>query len=169
MTKNEVKVTKTIEEVVRTEYIAYDGEKFDSESECVKYEGSAFCVVKNKLNRIVDGDLGDINEESCGDYEIEIFDIPAAEDLANLKQYVYLKLNKNCPGMSKASIDSELKRLNSLTHGHEVLICWSYEGDTVWCYGDGSAKAYGEYYEHLYTNIMNRAIKGTNGNGSNNN
>lgn len=38
MKKNEIKRTRTIEEVVRTEWIADDGEIFYNENECKKYE-----------------------------------------------------------------------------------------------------------------------------------
>lgn len=158
MTINEIKRTKTIEEVVSTEYIAYDGEIFSTEKACKDYEQSAYCVVKNKLNRIADSELDSINDEGCCDFEIEIFDIPTADDLDKLKQYVQLKLmfeNPNYMTVEKAA--REVKGLNSLTYGHEVLIIWNYDSDGVWCYGDGSAEAYGNYFKNQYLKLMERA------------
>ena len=50
MKKNEIK--KTIEQVVRVEYIAEDGTVFYSEGECAEYEESALFVVSNQLKRL---------------------------------------------------------------------------------------------------------------------
>ena len=50
MRKNEIK--RTVEELVRVEYIAEDGKAFYSEEECKKYEESALFVISNKLKRI---------------------------------------------------------------------------------------------------------------------
>ena len=49
MRVNEVKETKTIEEVVRIEYIAEDGQVFRSEEECKKYEESALFAISKEL------------------------------------------------------------------------------------------------------------------------
>ena len=51
MRVNEVKQTKTIEEVVR-QYIAEDGEVFSNEEECNKYEESALFAVSKQLKRL---------------------------------------------------------------------------------------------------------------------
>ena len=159
MTVNEIKTTETIEKVIAREYIAFDGQKFETEEECKKYEGSAFAVVKNKLKRIVVDNLDEVNPEGCGDSEIEIFDISTADQLDNLKQYAMLKIEFHNPYMTSKGIENNAKNLNSLTYGHEVMICWSYNYDTVWCYGDGSIKAYGNYFEGLYTYLIDRERK----------
>lgn len=159
MTVNEIKRTETVEKVIAREYIAFDGEKFSEEEECKRYEKSAFAVVKNKLKRIAYANLDEVNPEGCGDSDIEIFDITTADQLDSLKQYVRLKMGFHNPYMTSEEIEANVKDLSSLTYGHEVLICWSYDHDAVWCYGDGSIKAYGEYFENLYTYLVDRERK----------
>lgn len=44
--------TKTIEEIIKTSYIAEDGTVFRTQDECEKYEESALFVVSNKLKRL---------------------------------------------------------------------------------------------------------------------
>ena len=51
MKVNEIKETKTVEEVVRVEYIAEDGQVFRSEEECKKYEESALFAISKQLRR----------------------------------------------------------------------------------------------------------------------
>ena len=50
MKMNEIK--KTVEQVVRVEYIAEDGTVFSSEVECRTYEESALFVISNKLKKL---------------------------------------------------------------------------------------------------------------------
>ena len=50
MRVNEIK--RTIEEVVRVEYIAEDGQVFYNEDECKKYEESALFAVSKQLKRL---------------------------------------------------------------------------------------------------------------------
>lgn len=72
MRVNEVKQTKTIEEVVRTEYIAEDGEVFSNEEECKKYEESALFAVSKQLKRLDNKKKGasenDIYDECSDEY-----------------------------------------------------------------------------------------------------
>ena len=140
---NEVK--RTIEKVVRVEYIAEDGQVFYNEEECKKYEGSALFAVSKQLKKLntkytsVYDLLGEGNEED----EVEIFDVQTDKDLENLRRYLYLKLQKN--GAKANNIQdcftSETRKdyvFDSVTKGHEVIICWNYDQDCFWVYKDGS-------------------------------
>lgn len=162
MRKNEIK--KTIEQVVRIEYVAEDGTVFYSEEECKKYEESALFVVSNKLKRLTTKwtSICDLNEEGSDECELEIFDIQTEEDLNNLRRYLYLKATKN--GASEENIKEcftstdGIKRkdfvFDNVTVGHEVLIFWSYETDWFWVYKDGSLDGYFEWLKGRYTEII---------------
>ena len=84
MRVNEVKQTKTIEEVVRTEYIAEDGEVFSNEEECKKYEESALFAVSKQLKRLDNKKNGaseyDIYDECSDEYLVEIFNAETERD-----------------------------------------------------------------------------------------
>ena len=158
--------TKTIEEIIKTSYIAEDGTVFRTQDECEKYEESALFVVNNKLKRLTDKTLvyADLNGYFPDDETVEIFDIQTEQDLDNLKQYIRLKLSKN--GTSddtiKAFFDSpEGKRddfvINNVTIGHEVMIFWDYEGAWCWTYRDGSVNGYLEYHKDCVWNAIKKS------------
>ena len=161
MKKNEIK--RTIEEVVRVEYIADDGTTFRDEEECQKYEASALFTVSKSLKRLNSkfASIYDLTESGCEEEELEIFDIQTEEDLENLRKYLYLKLSKNrasetmindCFGYnSKAREDFVLK---NITAGHEVLIFWSYDNDWCWTHRDGSLEGYFSWLRDKYTKII---------------
>ena len=159
MKKNEIK--KTIEQVVRVEYIAEDGTVFYSEGECAEYEESALFVVSNQLKRLSKKhtSIYDLNQDGCEENELEIFDIQTKEDLENLKRYLYLKLSKN--GASETTIksvfeDGESRKdyvFGGVTCGHEVMVFWSYDGDWAWTYKDGSLNGYFEWLRGQYDKI----------------
>lgn len=162
MKKNEIKRTKTIEEVVRVEYIAEDGMIFYNEEECKKYEESALFAVSSKLKRLTNKwtshyDLFEDREEE----ELEIFDVQTEEDLENLRRYLYLKAMKN--GASEKYIKDAFTSENGsrkdfvfdgVTIGHEVLIFWGYDQDWFWTYKDGSLNGYFEVIKERYTKII---------------
>ena len=160
MKKNEIK--KTIEQVVRVEYIAEDGTVFYSESECAEYEESALFVVSNQLKRLSKKhtSIYDLNQDGCEENELEIFDIQTKEDLENLKRYLYLKLSKN--GANETTIksvfeDGESRKdyvFGGVTCGHEVMVFWSYDGDWAWTYKDGSLNGYFEWLRGQYDKII---------------
>lgn len=161
MKKNEIK--RTIEEVVRVEYIAEDGTVFCDEVECQKYEESALFAVSKKLKRLnIDGaSIYDLNESGSEEEALEIFDVKTEEDLENLRRYLYLKLSKN--GASERTIkecftsDGEHRVdfvFDSVTIGHEVLIFWSYDEDWFWTYKDGSLEGYFSWLREKYTKII---------------
>lgn len=163
MKKNEIKRTKTIEEVVRVEYIAEDGIVFYNEEECKKYEESALFAVSNKLKRLTHKWTSAYNlmEEGSDENELEIFDVQTEEDLENLRRYLYLKMSQN--GASESSIktcftseDGKRKDFvfDSVTIGHEVLIFWSYENDWFWVYKDGSLDGYLNWIKDNYVKII---------------
>lgn len=143
--------TKTIEEIIKTSYIAEDGTVFRTQDECEKYEESALFVVSNKLKRLSTKVLtyADLNERCPDDEAVEIFDIQTEQDLDNLKQYIRLILSKNeasensimaCFNSSNEKWNGRV--LNNITVGHEVLIFWNYECDCCWTYLDGSVNGY---------------------------
>ena len=161
MKKNEIK--RTIEEVVRVEYIAEDGEIFYDEAEAKKYEESALFAVSNKLKRLNVGKASvyDLNDSGSEEEELEIFDIQTEEDLEILRRYLYLKLSKN--GASETMIrdcftSENGKRADfvfeNVTIGHEVLIHWSYDQDWFWTYKDGSLDGYFGWLRDKYTKII---------------
>ena len=164
MKKNEIK--KTIEQVVRVEYVAEDGTVFygaNGEEECRKYEESALFAVSKKLRRLNNGYASEysLNETGSEDNELEIFDVQTEEDLENLKRYIYLKLINN--GVSEDSAKSFFTAeyedrkdfvFDNVTIGHEVLVFWSYGQDWVWTYKDGSLEGYFEWLRSKYNKII---------------
>ena len=164
MKKNEIK--KTIEQVVRVEYIAEDGHIFygsNAEEECRKYEESALFAVSNKLKRlnIKGASIYDLNEDGSEENQLEIFDVQTKEDLENLKRYIYLKLINN--GASEDSAKSFFTAeyegrkdfvFDNVTIGHEVLVFWSYDQDWVWTYKDGSLEGYFEWLRSKYNKLI---------------
>ena len=46
---------------------------------------------------------------------------------------------------------------DGVTHGHEVLIFWSYDGNWFWVYGDGSLNGYFEWIRRNYEKILERS------------
>ena len=164
MRKNEITRTKTIEEVVRVEYIAEDGQVFYNEEECKKYEESALFAVSKKLKKLNTKwvSIYDLNEEGCEENEIEIFDVQTEEDLYNLRRYLYLKATKNGAKDKYiqdafTSVDGVTRKdfvFDGVTIGHEVLIFWSYDGDWFWVYKDGSLEGYFSWIREKYTKII---------------
>lgn len=161
MKKNEIK--KTIEQVVRVEYIAEDGRIFYDEAEAQKYEESALFALSNKLKRlnVKRASIYDLNETGSEEENLEIFDIQTEEDLENLRRYLYLTLTAN--GVSEKNIDFPFTSedghradyvFDSVTIGHEVLIFWSYDKDHFWVYKDGSLNGYFEWLRSRYNKII---------------
>jgi len=149
---NEIK--KTVEEVVRVEYIAEDGTVFRDKEECEKYEKSALVVVSNKLKRL---NKNDASWESllCISYDdsgLEIFDIQDQEDLDNLCQYVVLTLSEN--HAYKDEIERAPQEINACGVGHEVMVFWSCEKEYMYVFGDGSFNAYIKYLKENYEKIL---------------
>lgn len=166
MRKNEIK--RTVEELVRVEYIAEDGTVFGSEVECRAYEESALFVVSNKLKKLTRQwtSESEFLEAGSDETELEIFDVQTQEDLDNLKRYLYLKAIKN--GAKDKSIQEcftsvDGKRNNfvfdNATYGHEVMVFWSYDNDWFWVYGDGSVDGYCKWLKEKYTKIITPEIK----------
>lgn len=161
MKKNEIK--RTVEEVVRVEYIAEDGQVFNSEEECEKYEESALFVVKSKLKKLTNKwtSMYMFLEEGSDECELEIFDVQTEEDLENLRRYLYLKAMKN--GARDEDINNcftsvDGKRENfvfdSVTIGHEVMVFWAYDNDWFWVYNDGSLEGYFSWLRRQYMKVI---------------
>ena len=174
MKVNEVKKTKTVEEVVRVEYIAEDGQVFRSEEECKKYEESALFAISKELKRLEVKKYvshNDINDSCSDDERVEIFDIQTGKDLENLRRYLYLTLKKH--GASDSTVkecftSEDGKRKNhvfdSVTIGHEVLIFWNYDNDWFWVYNDGSINGYCEFFRERITKLITPEVKEENAN-----
>ena len=164
MRVNEVKQTKIIEEVVRTDYIAEDGEVFSNKDECKKYEESALFAVSKQLKRLTEKPVisqYDINDDCSDECAVEIFDIQNEYDLEILRKYLYLKMKKN--GASENDIStcfkSEIEGRNNyvfegVTSGHEVMIFWNYDDNYFWVYGDGSVNGYCEFFRDRITKLI---------------
>ena len=156
-------IKQTIEQVVRVEYIAEDGEVFRSEEECKKYEESALFAVSRQLKRLNTRELSkyDLNEDGCEDDKMEIFDIQTEKDLENLRRYLYLTLKKHNSSESSinecfTSKDGVRKDyvFDGITIGHEVIICFSYDQDWFWTYKDGSIEGYLSWIRDRITKLI---------------
>lgn len=159
MRVNEVKQTKIIEEVVRKEYIAEDGEVFSNEEECNKYEESALFAVSKQLKRLDNKKNGaseyDIYEECSEEYSVEIFNAETERDIENIRRYVYLKALSNSSHARKEDVD-----LPNITAGHEVIIHWNYDEDGCWTIGNGSIDAFcGDIRDNLMRLIIPKEEK----------
>jgi hypothetical protein len=161
MKKNEIK--KTIEQVIRVEYIAEDGMIFYDEKECEKYEESALFAVSNKLKRLNSRwtSIYEFNESGSEEEKLEVFDVQTEEDLENLKRYLYLTLIKH--GVNEKTIkeyftsESGSRKdfvFDGVTYGHEVMVFWSYDEDWFWVYKDGSLDGYFSWLREKYTKIV---------------
>lgn len=152
MRVNEVKQTKTIEEVVRTEYIAEDGTVFRSEEECRKYEESALFAISKELKRLTnpnEGSENDIYDQCSVDDLVEVFNAETEKDIENIRRYVYLRaLHEN------RRVDQNCVELPNITAGHEIIIHWSYELDACWVFGDGSINAFCNYIRNNLTAMI---------------
>lgn len=166
MKKNEIK--RTVEEVVRVEYIAEDGTVFGSEAECKAYEESALFVVSDKLKKLTHEWTSeyDFIEGGSEDNELEIFDVQTQEDLDNLKRYLYLKAIKNGAKDNSiqgcfTSVDGTRKNFvfENVTYGHEVMVFWDYDNTWFWVYGDGSFDGYCQFLKGKYTKIITPKAK----------
>jgi hypothetical protein len=157
MKVNEIK--KTVEQVVRVEYIAEDGQVFYNEEECRKYEESALYAISKQLKKY-DGyfSVYTLLDEGCDEEEVEIFDIQTDKDLENLQRYLYLKAIKN-GGIERYVKDNITSTFNHVTSGHEVIIWWSYDNDCFYAYGDGSIEGYLSSLREKWTNLITPETK----------
>ena len=141
MRVNEVKETREV--VVRTEFVAEDGQVFRSEEECKKYEESALFAISKQMKRMTNKkwvSQYDINDDCSDEYEIEIFNAENEKDIENIRRYVYLKALSKSSYASKSDVD-----LPNITAGHEVIIHWNYDEDSCWTIGNGSIDAFCDY------------------------
>lgn len=157
MKRNEIKETKTIEEVVRVEFIAEDGEVFRSEEECKKYEESALFAISKQLKRMANKkwvSQYDIIDDCSEDAEVEIFNAENEKDIENIRRYVYLKAINKHPSTRRDDVD-----LPNITSGHEVMVFWNYEQDCCWAIGNGSIDAYCDYIRGNITRLITPEVK----------
>lgn len=165
MRVNEIK--KTVEQVVRVEYVAEDGQIFYNEEECKKYEESALFAVSKQLKRLNIKELNmySLLDEGCEDDLVEIFDIQTEKDLENLKRYLYLNAKKN--GASDQTVKEcftacghrEDYVIDNITIGHEVIICWNYDRDWFWTHRDGSIEGYLSFLRDRWTKLITPETK----------
>lgn len=136
---NEVKETREV--LVKTEYVAEDGEVFSTKEECEKYEESAIFVASKKLKRLHKKNAmhSDIFEECSCDCYVEIFNAETEVDVDNIRRYARLKGNTDLP---------------RITPGHEVIVFWNYECEYCWTFGDGSLNALLDLIKSNVENII---------------
>ena len=131
MKRNEIK--RTVEEVVRVEYIAEDGQVFYNEEECLKYEESAkmtaFGMVKDKLLKRTN--IYTLLREGHEDEDVEIWKVDSLETVELLNKYLRL-----CYRSSNKPTENPIK--NDMV-GKEVLVFWSYDRDWFIVHEDISA------------------------------
>lgn len=141
MRTNEIK--RTIEQVVRIEYVAEDGQIFYNEEECKKYEESALFAVSKQLKKLHTNYISvyTMLDEGCEDAEVEIFDVQTDKDMETLQRYLYLKSIKH-GGVERYVKDNITTTFSHVTSGHEVIIWWNYDNDGFYAYGDGSIEGY---------------------------
>lgn len=153
MKVNEIK--KTVEQVVRVEYVAEDGQIFYSKDECEKYEESALFLVSKQLKKLNKKGMTQytIFDECNDDCLVEIFDIQTERDLENLRRYLYLKSSQYYTDIKY--VEGNFINFERMTVGHEVIIWWSYDNDSFWFYGNGSIN---DFLDMIRNNIMG-AIK----------
>lgn len=157
-------ITETREVVVRTEYVADDGEVFRNEEECKKYEESALFAVSKKLKRLTKENTithNDVHEGCWDEEDVEIFNVQTEEDLENLRRYLYLKMRKH--GSSEYDLkecftsENRLRKdfvFNGVTYGHEVMIFWNSDNDSFWVYRNGSINDYVEYHREKIKKLI---------------
>lgn len=77
----EIKKERT---VFDCEYEACDGSVFKTKEECIKYEGTAQCVIRKKFNDLVEHSSGECSLFNCGsdDYIVD-FVKPSTQDAIN--------------------------------------------------------------------------------------
>ena len=150
MKVNEIK--RTIEEVVRVEYVAEDGTVFRDKAECEKYEESALFVASKKLKRLGISTNYYLTEYGDEEDDVEIFDVQNEEDLDNLKKYLYLGLSVYSD-YNEEYINKNYS-FDNLTYGHEIVVFWSYEKEYGFdVYGDGSFDDYLEYLREKFNKL----------------
>lgn len=64
-------------------FIARDGEKFESEEQCIKYENAQRTLADIKYSRLVRGSVSefDLFDAGCEDYEYDIVKVDSLQDL----------------------------------------------------------------------------------------
>lgn len=142
MKVNEIKETREV--ITKLEFVAEDGTVFMDKEECKKYEESALYAVTKKLKRLDHKKYGaseyDIYDECSDEYSVEIFNAETEKDLENIRRYIYLKVATRYGKVNESAI-----ALPNITSGHEVIIHWGYDEDSVWTIGDGSINAFCDY------------------------
>ena len=81
MRANEVKETREV--VVRTEFVAEDGQVFRSEEECKKYEKTCKCVIMSAYKPLVKGTISEYGlyeECGCEDFYYDLVEIKNEND-----------------------------------------------------------------------------------------
>lgn len=163
MRKNEIKVKRTIEEIVKVEYIAEDGTVFYNKEECEIYEETVLFETIYKVKRLAKTCIFDLINDGSEDCDLEIFDVQTEEDLKNLKRCLYIRAINNGANEEHikeafTSIDDTRKDyvFDNVTIGHEVIIFWNYDKDWFWVYKDGSLDGYFKWLKEQYNKIISK-------------
>lgn len=145
MRVNEIKETREV--VIRTEYIAKDGEVFRTQEEAEKYEKSALFAVRSRLNNLFIDRVTeyDINECGCEETYAELFECKTENDLQNIIKYMLL--------ISDEYDHSKIKGYAERIKVGEPILVFQYD-DSVWIYGNGTIQGYLDYIQSNIAKYM---------------
>ena len=134
------KETKTIEEI--TSYEAFDGTKFKTESECVKYESSAVATAKKAAWHYLVAERVDVDVFNSEDMGLYVFDVPDTTAYEIILHWGNI---------------SKIYRIEEFTPsyiGKRVAFCWYDWDGTYFCpmYAtkEQMLKFYTEHIEQLF-------------------
>ena len=154
MKVNEIKKTVGKIVVVRTDYIAEDGEVFHDEEECKKYEDSVLFVLSQDLK------MKKIRKSECmdggnDDEYVRVFEVPTERELEKLKRYLHLKATGGING--DFNLDNLDGDLSNLTYGCKIITFWDYDDNYCWTIGNGSIEVYYDYIKQRMEEAITRA------------
>ena len=127
------KVTET-KVINRSMFEAIDGTRFESQTECERYEKTAFCVLNQKYKNYVvyHGSEYDIWRIGSEEYELDLVVVPTPEAIEHILQmYVYYE-----PNLSEQKY-SEIKELIQSAYSNEttLIIDRGYNGNECFYIG----------------------------------
>ena len=130
------KEIKTIEEI--TSYEAFDGTKFKTESECVKYENSAIATAKKAAWHYLVAERVDVDVFNSEDMGLYVFDVP------DTTAYEVILHWGNISNIDK------IDKFTPSYVGKRVAFCWYDWDDTSFCPMYATKEQMIEFYtEHI--------------------
>ena len=150
MKVNEIK--KTIEQVVRVEYIAEDGTVFYNEEECKKYEESANAIIGARFRKmaIITNPYHLFNSGDEDRY-CYIVNVKNSEDLDILRRYVLMREYGNSAKEEYAK--QVIEHFPDEIIGKTIIVDGGYEND--WFYSMGTIEEYISGVQKRYEETVN--------------